>query len=97
MWNHFVKNPMVAMADALGREYKVLPTDLLGIQLSPAKKILVNARILAYRNEQAKTMSMADAGGGASSEPSLADKIRAKRMRSQMNRQKSIRDMGFTQ
>jgi hypothetical protein len=85
---------MVAMADALGREYHTLPTDILGLQLSPGKKVLVNARILAYRNEQAKLMSMADKSTGTSG-PSLSDRIKAKRMASLNQREKNLRDMGI--
>lgn len=94
---------MVAMADALAREYKTLPTDLLGIELAPGTKILVNARILAYRNEQAKAMSQAESmaapspgGTKPTMGPAPGDRIRAKRMAMMSERNKSLRNYGYT-
>lgn len=95
---------MVSMADALCREYHLgkLPTELLGVELAPATAIIVNARILSYRNEQAKTASLADStapntpntpGKGPSVSP--ADKIRAKRMNMMAQRNAAIRNYGF--
>lgn len=86
------------MADAIGREYKILPTDLLGMNLSPASRIILNARILAHRNEQAKISSIAESqdnsvmhAEGVSRGPTLQDKIRAKRMRMESDRLKALK------
>lgn len=93
-----MKSPLVAMADALGREYKTLPTDLIGLQLSPTSKILINARILTHRNEQAKIASADDsADPNKPKGPSLADKIKSRRMRWQAERAKTLREMGLSE
>lgn len=84
------------MADALCREYHLgkLPTELLGLNLAPATAILVNARILSYRNEQAKISSIAE-GQAAPSKPSVGDKIKAKRMQIAAQRSKALREYGM--
>lgn len=83
------------MADALCREYHLgcLPTELLGMDLPPTQAILWNARLLSYRNEQARIASLSDDAGGSG--VSIADKHKAKQMKSEQRRIQALKERGL--
>lgn len=86
---------MVAAADAVAREYHILPTRLLGLNLSEGSHILISARILAHRNEQAKLMSLNDPQAKNARGVPTEDLIRAKRMKWKQQRKEAMLKHGL--
>lgn len=78
-----------------------MPTDLLGLKLNKFKRLLINGRILSYRNEQAKLASMSesiDNGGTTPGKPQVVDpaaKVRAKRMQMAAQRKRNLIENGI--